>query len=88
MNSSDRQRFKARAHALKPVVTIGNAGLTPAVQAEIELALDNHELIKIKIRADKEQREAYAEQICQDAKAEFIQAVGQVLTIYRKNPDL
>ncbi|NOT85029.1 MAG: YhbY family RNA-binding protein [Methylococcaceae bacterium] len=88
MNNADKKRFKAQAHALKPVIMIGNAGLTPAVLAEIERALDIHELIKIRIRAERDDRERMSVQICLDTKAELIQKIGQISVIYRKNPNL
>lgn len=88
MNNVDKKRYKAQAHALKPVIMIGNAGLTPAVLAEIERALDVHELIKIRIRAERDDRELISAQICAGTKAELIQKIGQIIAIYRKNPEL
>ena len=66
---------------------IGNAGLTSAVLAEIEIALDHHELIKIRIRAEKEVREQISHQICLDTHCELIQRIGQISTVYRHNPN-
>ncbi|MEQ1637658.1 MAG: YhbY family RNA-binding protein [Methylococcales bacterium] len=86
MNNADKKRFKAQAHALKPVIMIGHAGLTAAVLAEIERALDHHELIKIRIRAERDVRESISLQICADTKAELLQKIGQINVIYRKNP--
>lgn len=88
MNNVDKRRYKAQAHALKPVIMIGNAGFTPAVLAEIERALDVHELIKIKIRAERDDREEISTQICANTQAELIQKIGQIIAIYRKNPEL
>ncbi|TAL42633.1 MAG: ribosome assembly RNA-binding protein YhbY [Methylovulum sp.] len=87
MNAVDRKKLKAEAHALKPVVMIGQSGLTDAVLAEIELALDTHELIKVKIRAEREDRREISEKICLSTGAELIQAIGQIAVIYRLNPD-
>ena len=87
MNSADKKKLRAKAHGLKPVVMIGQSGLTATVLAEIELALDNHELIKIKIRAEREERKQISEQICSDTAAELIQYIGQIAVIYRLNPD-
>lgn len=86
MNSIERKKFKAQAHPLKPVVIIGQSGLTDAVIKEIDNALDTHELIKIKIRADKEQRKEYSQQICIQTLAELVQNIGQIAVIFRKNP--
>nr|WP_305888706.1 YhbY family RNA-binding protein [Methylomonas sp. SURF-2] len=78
--------MKALAHPLNPVVIIGQAGLTPAVLKEINVALDAHELIKIRIRAERDERNVIGEQICADTQAVLVQSIGQVAVIYRKNP--
>jgi RNA-binding protein len=54
--------------------------------AEIDHALKAHELIKIRIRAEKDERLEITQQICQASKAELIQNIGQIAVIYRKNP--
>jgi RNA-binding protein len=78
--------LKIRAHALKPVVMTGQHGLTPAVLNEINLALDYHELIKVRLNAaDREDRKAMTEAIRADTAAELIQAIGHVITLYRRN---
>lgn len=87
MKAADKKTLKAQAHTLNPVVMIGHSGLTPAVLAEIELALNSHELIKLRIRAEREDRKQITEKICQETNAELIQAIGQISVIYRKNPD-
>jgi RNA-binding protein len=87
VNSADKKNFRAQAHTLKPVIMIGQAGLTAAVLAEIELALDTHELIKIRIRAEKEDRKLISEKICTETGAELIQTIGQITVVYRLNPD-
>jgi len=79
--------MKTKAHDLKPVIMIGQAGLTEAVSKEIELALDIHELIKIKVRAEREDRKQIQQQICTETNAELIQSIGQVIVIYRKKPE-
>jgi RNA-binding protein len=86
VKSSDKKLLKTQAHSLKPVIMIGNAGLTRAVLKEIELALDSHELIKIRIRADRDIRELISKQICADTNAELIQKIGQISVVYRENP--
>lgn len=72
---------------MKPVVIVGQAGVSEAVLAEIELALDHHELIKVKIKADdRKERKQSGETICSASGAELVQAVGQIFTLYRGNP--
>lgn len=87
MNSADKKKLRAEAHTLKPVVMIGQSGLTAAVLTEIELALDSHELIKVKIRAERDERKLMSEKICADTGAVLIQTIGQIAVIYRLNPD-
>lgn len=86
MNSEQLKQLKTQAHALKPVIMIGNAGLTDAVSHEIELALDTHELLKIKIRAERDQRKIIQQAICQNTQAELVQSIGQIMVIYREKP--
>jgi RNA-binding protein len=86
MQAIDRKKFKAQAHTLNPVVMIGHAGLTGAVLAEIEIALNTHELIKVRIRAEREERKLISEKICQDTGAALIQSIGQIVVIYRLKP--
>jgi RNA-binding protein len=87
VNSADKKKLRAQAHSLKPVIMIGQSGFTAAVLAEIELALDSHELIKVRIRAEREDRKQISEKICADTGAELIQNIGQITVIYRPNPD-
>ena len=87
MNSADKKKLRAEAHTLKPVVMIGQSGLTAAVLAEIELALDSHELIKVKVRAERDDRKLISEKICTDTRAELIQTIGQIAVLYRLNPN-
>ncbi len=86
MDAAKKKKLKSDAHHLNPVVMIGNAGLTAAVIAEIELALDVHELIKVKIRAERDERKTMGSEICATTTAELIQAIGQIIVIYRHNP--
>lgn len=87
MKAADKKTLKAQAHSLNPVVMIGQSGLTAAVLAEVEIALNSHELIKIRVRAEREDRKQITEKICADTKAELIQSIGQIAIIYRKNPE-
>ena len=87
MNSVDKKKLRAEAHTLKPMVMIGQSGLTTAVLAELEQTLNSHELIKVKIRAERDERKVISEKICTDTGAELIQTIGQIAVIYRMNPD-
>jgi len=87
VNSAQKKQLKAKAHSLKPVIIVGQAGLTESVLQEIEITLDTHELIKIKIRAEKEQRNQTRDQIIIKTQAELIQTIGQIIVVYRKNTE-
>ncbi|MDP3704362.1 MAG: ribosome assembly RNA-binding protein YhbY [Legionellaceae bacterium] len=88
MDTSFKQMLKAKAHHLSPVVMLGAKGLTPAVIEEANIALQTHELIKIKINgAEKASRLDIATQICQSLQAELVQLIGNIAIVYRKNKE-
>ena len=86
MSPEQKKELKTQAHLLKPIIMIGQAGLTEAVLKEIEIALDIHELLKIKVRAERDERKEIFQQICTATKSEMIQSIGQVIVVYRKKP--
>jgi RNA-binding protein len=86
MDNASKKKFKAQAHNLKPVIIVGQAGLTDAVLAETEIALNIHELLKVKIRAERDDRKQICEKLCVSTSAELVQSIGQIAVIYRANP--
>lgn len=84
---SERLALKARAHALSPIVIIGNAGLTEPVLNEIASCLKIHELIKIRVMAERPQRETILAEICNRLNAAPVQHIGKVVVIYQPNPE-
>lgn len=84
---TERLALKGRAHQLKPTVMIGNAGLTESVLREIEKTLQLHELIKIRVMAERPEREAMLAEICTRLNAAAVQHIGKILVIYQPNPD-
>ncbi len=88
LTSKIRQELKAKAHKLKPIVLLGSNGLTEAVHKEIDRALYDHELIKVKIATnDRELKKAIYNEICETNHAEPVQLIGNIVVIYRKNED-
>jgi len=80
-----RRDLRARAHHLNPVVTIAGNGLTPAVVAEIERALQAHELIKVKVQgSEREQRETLMNELCETLAAAAVQHIGNILVVWRE----
>ncbi len=74
------------AHKLKPVVWLGQQGLTDKVLAEIETSLLHHELIKVKLRlGDRELRDNTINNICKRTGSENIQKIGNIVSLYRRN---
>lgn len=84
----DRQKLKGRAHALEPVVHVGQAGITEHVANELDRALTAHELIKVKVSApDRDAREALCDDIVTRTDAAEVQRVGKVLVLWRPKLD-
>ena len=89
MSLSERQKRHLRglAHHLKPVVMVGQAGLTAGVINEDGIALDHHELNKIKLAgAGRTERAPMIAAIAEQAEAETILSIGQMAVFYRPNP--
>ncbi len=83
-----RSELRAQAHALSPVVMIGDKGLTDTVVAEADRALRAHELIKVKAATDdREARAAWMAQLCEKLEAHPVQSIGKILVLWRENPD-
>jgi len=90
MTISDKQKrwVKKRVHHLKPVVTMGQAGLTDAVLREIDLALHRHELIKVKVNAgDRELWDATIGAIVKKTGSAPIDRIGNTAAFFRANPE-
>ncbi|MGB5452888.1 MAG: ribosome assembly RNA-binding protein YhbY [Sedimenticolaceae bacterium] len=85
LSESQKRHLRGLGHHLKPVVRVGQHGLKESVMAEIEQALDFHELIKVKIAAERDTRNAIAVDICAQTGAESIQAIGQMLVLFKRN---
>jgi len=87
IDQKQRRHLKGLAHHLKPVVMIGQQGLSEGVTAELDVALEAHELIKVRISAaDKVERRSMIDAICSNNNAEFIHAIGHVAIFYRRHP--
>jgi RNA-binding protein len=88
LTPAERRALRSRAHHLHPIVMVGEAGLTPPVLHEIDIALKSHELIKIRILGDeRERRGRVREEICAALDAAEIQSIGKMLVVYRPRPE-
>jgi len=85
--SKNAQKFlRGMSHDIKPVVTIADKGITENILIELDICLNQHELIKVKLRTDRETRNQYINRILKETSAHKIQSIGQTLTLYRANP--
>lgn len=83
----ERAALKARAHALEPVVQVGQAGLSDALVAEVDRALLAHELIKVKLGgADREIRASLTQELCARTGSAEVQQVGKLVVLWRPRP--
>ena len=88
LTTKQRQFLKGLAHHLSPVVVLGGNGLTEGVLAEIDNALNHHELIKVKIAgADREVKQLIIDAIVRETNAVNVQTIGHVLVLYRQSDD-
>ncbi len=88
LTSIQRRMLRARAHALQPVVIIGDAGLSTAVLNEIHKNLASHELIKIRVFSDEHAvRERLLREICATLHGAPVQHIGKILVVYRPLPE-
>ena len=87
LSNNQTKTLRGLAHSLKPVVMVGQNGLKDTIFEEVETALDFHELIKVKIAADRDEREEIMNEILKKSKAEKVQQIGQVLVLFRRNPE-
>ena len=87
MDNKQIRALKAQAHALKPVASIGSKGLTDSVTQEIAAQLEHHELIKVKVAADREGKAAIAQTLCDTLQATLVGTIGHIVILYRKRKD-
>lgn len=93
LNQEQKKRYRAIGHDLNPVVTVADKGLAETVVAEIERALADHELIKVKVNvADRDRKTALIREICDQTGATLVQSIGRVALLLRRaekpNPKL
>lgn len=88
LDNATIKRLKGIGHDLKPVVMIGNNGITPAITEEIERALTDHELIKVKLPAgSKHDRDLVCTELAANASAYLIHTIGRMALLLRQNPN-
>ncbi len=88
ITSSTRKKYRQIGHHLKPIVTVGNLGITKGVIEETQRALSDHELIKVKLNIEKKtERDREVKSLSLALDAHFIQLIGKNALLYKKNPN-
>jgi len=87
MKGSVKKYLRAQAHHLKPLVIIGAKGVTDGLIASVDLALNDHELIKIKFGEFKEEKKEISQEIAQATKSELVGLIGNIAILYRQHPE-
>ncbi len=87
LSQAQKKAFRSIGHHLDPVVTVSENGLSEGVLAELDRALNDHELVKVKLAlAEREDRAAMLEALEAESGAELVQKIGKVALFYRHNP--
>ena len=89
LTSIRKKQMRAIGHHLKPVVSIGDQGISAGVVDELNRALNDHELIKVKVRAERDTRKKLIESLCEKTGAHCVQTTGAIALIFRcaENPN-
>ena len=85
LTKTQKKYLAGICHHLKPVVMTGQKGMTEAVMEELIIALDHHELIKVRLRGDRDDRREWTDAIVKATGAEVVQSIGQTACFYRRN---
>src|SRR5512139_304256 len=88
LSNAQKRYLRGLAHDLKPVIMVGAKGVTDALVAELDLALEQHELLKVKVAAeDRETRDSWIEAMTAQAKATLVSRIGHTAVLYRRRKD-
>ena len=88
LTAAQRKHLRARAHSLKPVILVGDAGVSDGIVTETDKALEHHELIKVRLPGvAKEERARMAKTLCDALGAQQVQTIGRVQVLFRARPD-
>jgi len=88
LDKTQIKQLKALAHKLKPIVTVGQHGMKESINDEIDIALNFHQLVKVKINlGDRVERDKLVEELCKQHKTELVQRIGNIAVLYKRNFD-
>ncbi|HSL84736.1 MAG TPA: YhbY family RNA-binding protein [Thermoanaerobaculia bacterium] len=87
LTGAQRKYLRGLAHGQGPAVRVGQKGLTRAVEREVDRALHRHELVKVKLAGDREERREQAAALARSAGAALVGTLGTIAILYRPHPD-
>ncbi|MDJ0906782.1 MAG: ribosome assembly RNA-binding protein YhbY [Woeseiaceae bacterium] len=88
LSEAQKKHLRGLGHALKPLIMVGDAGLSESLMAEFESTLAHHELLKVRVRVgDRKARDSIFEEMCAKSGAVMVQRVGNMALLYRENPE-
>jgi RNA-binding protein len=88
LTEHQKKHLRGLGHKLRPVIMIGDAGLSTSLLEEYERTLEHHELIKVKIRVgDRAARDGIIDDLCEKSGAELVQRIGNTALLFRRNPE-
>lgn len=88
LSESQKKFLRGLGHQLKPVIIIGDAGLSDSLLKEFSSTIDHHELIKVRIRAgDRETRDRIIQDLCEKESTDLVTRIGNVALVYRRNKE-
>ncbi len=88
LSEAQKKYLRGLGHALKPLIMVGDAGLSESLLVEFESTLAHHELIKVRVRVgDRTARDAIIGELCEKSGAVLVQRVGNMALLYRENPE-
>ncbi|HEX7373724.1 MAG TPA: YhbY family RNA-binding protein [Steroidobacteraceae bacterium] len=88
LTTAQRTHLRRLGHALEPIVLVGQNGIGPNLVAELERALNDHELVKVRARVgDRTLRDEILDELASSTGAQIVQRVGHVGLYYRRNPE-
>lgn len=86
LKGSAKKSLRAQAHHLKPLVMVGRNGISEQLMASVDVALNDHELIKVKFLDYKEEKKEIAGEIAMATKSEVVGIIGNIAIFYRQHP--
>lgn len=88
LSDAQRKYLRRLGHDRNPIVLVGQSGISPNLVAELDRALNDHELVKVRARVgDRDERNAILDELATATRSELAQRIGHVGLYYRANPD-